>query len=84
MQKKISRKTLLSLVKYEVSKAAEEQRIAQTQPRAERIAMLKAIDNRFLEIFFIQPMDESILVSDEAIELLVAAINSNKKLIRMG
>jgi len=84
MNKKISRKTLLSLVKYEVSKAAEEQRIAATKSKAEKISMLKAIDERFREIFFEQPMADDILVSDEGIQLLCWAINFNKKLIRKG
>ncbi len=84
MQKKISRKTLLSLVKYEISKAAEEQRIAQTKAEEEKLSMLKAIDERFREIFFEQPLDDDILVSDEAIQLLCWAMNTNKKLIRKG
>jgi len=84
MQKKISHKTLLSLVKYEMSRAAETQQIALTKPKAERIAILKEIDERFREIFFDQPMDDNILISDEAIQLLCWAIITNKKLLRKG
>lgn len=50
---KISRIKLNSLVSYETSRAAEEQKIAASLPKKQRIALLKEIDNRLRDIFLL-------------------------------